>query len=84
MGLSEKGRRFRNIKARNGFHSIPEEMIMASYYSGAGNFQASKEYLNIALENRSPFMVFLKLGLFPWLEGDEDGQKILNQMGLAS
>lgn len=74
----------RNIKSRNGFHSIPEEMIMASYHSGAGNFQASKEYLNIALENRSPFMVFLKLGLFPWLEGDAEGQKILSQMGLAS
>ncbi len=73
-----------NLKARDGFHAIPEEVLKASYYSGAGNFEASKEYLNIALENRSPFMVFLRLGLFPWLEGDEEGQKILDQMGLAS
>ena len=73
-----------NIKTRDGFLSIPPEMVLASYYSGSGNYQTSKEYLNQALQKKSPFMVFLKLGLFPWLEGDEEGQEILQQMGLAS
>jgi tetratricopeptide (TPR) repeat protein len=76
--------RIKNIQTVPGFHTIPEEMVKASYYSGAGDFNTSLEYLKVALQNKSPYLVFLKMGMFPWLEGDEEGKALLKEMGLEA
>ncbi len=73
-----------NIPAKPGFHAVPEEMVKAAYYSGAGDYDSSMKFLKLAMENRSPFMIFLKMGMFPWLEGEEGGKQMLQEMGLAS